>query len=348
MKECLRTAYGSKVNLDAEARLEAFRAAELLKPHGKTIMEAVHHYLDHINQLALSVRFSALAERIRTEFKRRINANESSERHAETLLETLKKLEARFGDQLVSEIRSKDLQSWLTGLLLATKTRNKHRGYASQIFSLGVDYGYASVNPVSAIKKFKERVSEENGEISVLSAEQTEKLFRAADPQVIPFLTLSFFAGIRRATLERLDWSEVRFDERRVIVPAYKGKNQKRYQVSLSDNAIEWLKPYVQPSGSLLVRATAMNRFSKQLGPSATATRRLMLKAAQAAGIGLPDNAGRHTFISMHVARYESLDKTALEANTSVEKIKDNYLNLVTREDAERYWVIRPGLLVTQ
>jgi hypothetical protein len=32
-----RDAYGSKVNLDSEARLEAYRAAELLRPHGKTI-----------------------------------------------------------------------------------------------------------------------------------------------------------------------------------------------------------------------------------------------------------------------------------------------------------------------
>jgi integrase len=193
-------------------------------------------------------------------------------------------------------------------------------------------------------RSFNERVSEENSEISILSAEQTERLFRAAKPEVIPFLTLSFFAGIRRATLERLDWSDVRFEEKRVIVPAHKGKNQKRYQVNLSENAVEWLKPHVRPSGSLLVCATATNRFSKEIGkPSETATRRLMLKAGEDAGLALPDNAGRHTFISMQVAHCESMDKTALEADTSPEKIKSNYLDLVTKKDAKRYWEIRPG-----
>jgi hypothetical protein len=49
------------------------------------------------------------------------------------------------------------------------------------------------------------------------------------------------------------------------------------------------------------------------------------------------DNAGRHTFISMHVAHCESMDKTALEANTSPEKIKSNYLDLVTKKDAKRF-----------
>jgi hypothetical protein len=45
----------------------------------------------------------------------------------------------------------------------------------------------------------------------------------------------------------------------------------------------------------------------------------------------------------MHVAHCESMDKTALEADTSPEKIKSNYLDLVTKKDAKRYWEIRPG-----
>ena len=74
---------------------------------------------------------------------------------------------------------------------------------------------------------------------------------RAADQAVIPFLTLSFFCGVRIATLERLSWVDVKFEERRVIVPRNKGKNQKRYPVTLSENALEWLRPYVRKSGSL-------------------------------------------------------------------------------------------------
>jgi hypothetical protein len=44
----------------------------------------------------------------------------------------------------------------------------------------------------------------------------------------------------------------------------------------------------------------------------------------------------------MHVAHYESIDKTALEADTSATIIKKNYFDIVTREDAARYWAIRP------
>ncbi len=44
----------------------------------------------------------------------------------------------------------------------------------------------------------------------------------------------------------------------------------------------------------------------------------------------------------MHVAHYESIDKTALEADNSAAIIKKDYLDIVTREDAEKYWAIRP------
>jgi integrase len=338
-----RDAYGSKVNLDSEARLEAFRAAQLLEGSGKSILDAVRFYLEHQKRVSVPGPFSELAAKVRAEFKRRLEKNEVSDRHSESLNETLKKLEARFGDQVVSEINTEEIREWLIGLPLATKTRNKHRGYAGQVFNLAVDYGYLPANPVSKIKRFNKR-STEDDEISILSAAETERLFRAADPAVIPFLTLSFFCGVRVATLERLSWADVKFEERRVIVPRYKGKNQKRYPVTLSENAQEWLRPYVRKSGSLLVPATSINRPGAIFGsPSRTATRKLILAAAQRAEVTLPDNAGRHTFISMHVAAYESLDKTATESDNSPALIKSNYLGIVTREDAKKFWEIRPG-----
>jgi hypothetical protein len=42
------------------------------------------------------------------------------------------------------------------------------------------------------------------------------------------------------------------------------------------------------------------------------------------------------------VAHYESIDKTVLESDNSSEIIKSNYLDIVTREDAAKFWEIRP------
>jgi integrase len=135
----------------------------------------------------------------------------------------------------------------------------------------------------------------------------------------------------------------VKLSEKRVIVPRYAGKNDKRYRVTLSDNLVEWLRPHVIESGPLLAPARATNRAGMLKGkPSQTGTRNRIIAAVRKAGITLPDNAGRHTFISMHVAHHESIDKTALESDNSSEIIKSNYLDIVTREDATRFWAIRP------
>ena len=193
----------------------------------------------------------------------------------------------------------------------------------------------APSNPFKSVKVFKENVTEENGKIHIFTTDETSRLLNAADPRVIPFLALWFFCGIRRATLERLKWTDFQFEESRVVVPGFAGKLQRRYPVTLSENLLAWLRPFMTLEGSIL----ALDRSGK---PNAISTRKLILKAAKKAGLSLPGNVGRHTFISMHAEFHQNLPLTAKEANNSVEIIEQTYLHLVSRADAQRYWTIVP------
>jgi hypothetical protein len=58
---------------------------------------------------------------------------------------------------------------------------------------------------------------------------------------------------------------------------------------------------------------------------------------------GLPHDIMRHTFISMHVAKFKSLGAAALEAGNSERIIRRHYLNMVSEAEAERFWGIRPA-----
>jgi integrase len=196
------------VALSSVDRMRASNAADRLKPFGKTLDDAVNFYSEHLKRQFSSVPFSEFALQVRTEFIRRLAENEASVRHAESFENALRKLEGRFASRLVSEISVKDIRDWLTGMPLAAKARNKVRGYARQIFGLAVDYGHATVNPVIGTKKFRERSSEENGEISILSAEETARVFAAADPEILPFsrvvvLCRDTASDARTARLER-------------------------------------------------------------------------------------------------------------------------------------------------
>jgi hypothetical protein len=158
-------------------------------------------YTRHLDLTAKSVPMSVLIARLREEFRRRLNANETSKRYAESMEDALRKLEAVFGDRIVSAITAGEIKDWLFGLRSATKTRNNLRGYTHRVFKFATDLGYCESNPVKVIEKFYQRASK-NQKISVLTAGDTEKLLYAADPEIIPFLTISFCAGVRRATLD--------------------------------------------------------------------------------------------------------------------------------------------------
>jgi hypothetical protein len=51
----------------------------------------------------------------------------------------------------------------------------------------------------------------------------------------------------------------------------------------------------------------------------------------------------RHTFISMHVAKFKSVGGAALEAGNSERIIQRHYLNMVSQSDAEAFWGISPA-----
>jgi hypothetical protein len=330
------------VALSAIDRVRAANGIERLTPHNKTLDDAVNFYLAHLKKSTSSVPFSVLATEVRAEFKRRVQMNEIGDKSRAKVEITLKKLESLFRDKRVSEINQQTIHKWLETIPLAARTRNHLLGYTRQIFDLAKDNGHISVNPVVGLKRFRVRSSKEKSDYQILSANQTERLLLVADPEVIPFLALWFFAGIRRATLERLDWSMVEIASKRVLVPAWAGKNDEPYPVTLQDNLIEWLKPHVKHCGSLLVPATANRCFGK---PSTDATRDRILRASADAFLTLPDNAGRHTFISMHFARWQNLALTATEANNSPAIIMRHYRHLVKDpKDPKRYWQIRPIL----
>ena len=167
--------------------------------------------------------------------KKDFESNELDLRNYEKIVLTLKRLESAFGDRILCEITTDEIRDWIRGLrlrggedaaLLAGKTRNVIRGYVRLIFNRAIDMHLTKTNPVLGIKKFREHYNETE-EIGVITADQAETLLRTVDPEAIPFLAVWLFTGIRRATIEKMDWSQIPITGRRIKVPRYIGKNRR-------------------------------------------------------------------------------------------------------------------------
>ena len=299
----------------------AQNAVEELKPFGRTIADAVDHYVSHLRASERSIAVAALVPQLIDAKK----ADGMSKRYIEDLRSRLPRFANAFGEQMVATITAKQIDTWLRALQVGATTRNNFRRALVMMFNHAIALGYATSNPAAKTAKAKV-VDSPPG---ILTVQQTARLVEAASPELLPYIAIGAFAGLRRAELERLDWSDVHFDADLIEVTAKKSKTARRRFVRMQPNLGEWLIPVRKHSGKV-----TPDNFPKQLDA-----------VREAAGITeWPDNALRHSFASYHLAHFKDAAALALEmGHTDSGMIFNHYRELVKPKEAERYWNIKPA-----
>jgi integrase len=301
-------------------RVMAQNAVELLKPFGKTITDAVEHYLAH---LKASER-SCTAVQLVKELVAAKQNDGASQRHLDDLRSRLNIFADKFDGQPVATITSAEIDDWLRSLPVSAVTRNHYRRLIVLAFNFAVQRGYAKENAAERTAKARER----GGDIGILTVTEAARLLESATPEVLPYIAIGLFAGLRRAEIERLDWSEIDFESGLIEVTAEKAKAARRRLVTMQPNLREWLLPIRKHRGRII-----SENFRKQFE-----------QARVAAGIlKWPDNALRHSFASYHLALFKNASSTALELGHHDTRVTfAHYRELVKPKEAERYWKIRP------
>jgi integrase len=212
-----------------------------------------------------------------------------------------------------------------TGKRLAATTRNNFRRVLIVAFNFARERGYSAGNP--AEKSARAKVIE--SAIGILTVEQTARLLESAAPELVPYIAIGAFAGLRRAELERLDWREVDLQAGLIEVTAKKAKSARRRFVRIKPNLAKWLQPYQQLSGNV----------------TPPEYRELLDAARGSAGIEQwPHNALRHSFASYHLAQFKDAAALALElGHTNSNLVFQHYRQLVAPKQATRYWKIAPA-----
>jgi integrase len=302
-------------------REEAAECVERLSRHGKTLTDATDFLVAHLKASERSITAAELVPQL-------IKAKEAdgmSKRYIEDLRSRLPRFAEKFDGQMIATITATEIDNWLRALPVGPTTRNNFRRMLVMMFNHAIANGYATSNPAENTAKAKV-VDSAPG---ILTVQQTARLLEAASPEVLPYVAIGAFAGLRRAELERLDWSDVHFDADLIEVTAQKSKTARRRFVKMQSNLIKWLLP--------------VRKHSDKVTPDNLPKR---LEAARAAaGITVwPDNALRHSFASYHLAHFKDAAALALEmGHTDSGMIFNHYRQLVRPKEAERYWNIRPA-----
>jgi integrase len=302
-------------------RVMASQAAATLSPFGKTILDAVNFYLPHLQASNRTCTINALVDEL-IEAKK---ADGASERYLGDLRSRLGQFTAGFDGKNVSEFTSSEIDHWLRSLGVASTTRNNFRRVLIVAFNFAVDRGYCITNPAKKSAKAKE-ITKAPG---ILNVGQAARLLESASADVLPYIAIGLFAGLRRAEIERLDWSEIDFDSGLIEVTAQNSKTAERRHVTMQPNLREWLLPLRKHKGNVTSGETLRKGFDE---------------ARVAAGIiDWPDNALRHSFASYHMAHFRNAAETALQLGHIDSRITfRHYRELVKPKEAERYWNIKP------
>jgi integrase len=297
-------------------------AVEALKPFGKTITDAVDHYLVHLK----ASEKSCSAEQLVKELLKAKLADGVGERHLSDLDYRLGYFAEEFDGKLVAEITSAEIDDWLRSLEVGPQTRNHYRAAGFAAFAFAVRHGYALANPVVGAAKAKVI----RGRPGILTVGQASSLLVNAPKELVPYFAIGLFAGLRRAELERLDWSEVDFESNLIEVTSEKAKMGMRRLVTIQPNLREWLQSYRKLKGSV----TPLEKF-----------RELFTQAREDAGITKwPENGLRHSFASYHLAHFKNAASTALELGHHDSRVTfAHYRELVKPKEAARYWTLRPA-----
>ncbi len=292
-----------------------------LAERGRTIKDATEHFLAHIAATAKSCTVSELVAKL-------IAAKQTdgaSERYLSDLRSRLTRFADDLNGQVVATITSAQIDDWLRALPVGPVTRNNFRRVLIVAFNFALQRGYATSNPAANTAQAKSR----NESPGILTVSETARLLENATPDLLPYLAIGAFAGLRRAELERLDWQELNFEDGLIEVTARKAKTARRRFVRMQPNLREWLLPLRQHKGGVV----------------GDDFRTLFDAARAAAGIvEWPDNALRHGFASYHLAHFKDSAALALEmGHTDSEMIFNHYRQLVRPREADRYWNIRPS-----
>jgi integrase len=245
----------------------------------------------------------------------------------------------------IGQVTGPLMEKYLSSLAIARRTKMNHLRLIVGLFKFAVRKKYLAKDALDELDAV-EKLDAELTEIEIFSPLELRGMLAAARGEIVPWLAIAAFAGLRHAELQRLDWSEVNLAERHIEVPAVKSKTASRRLVPMPDNLFAWLEPYRRETGPV----TGFANMAKQIAWLISDMNEALKKQAVEAGHDPKNvrkfvwkrNALRHSFISYRLAVLKDVAAVALEAGNSPTMIFRNYRALVTENEGKAWFSIAP------
>lgn len=242
---------------------------------------------------------------------------------------TLKRFVEDHGAYQLASLNAHRIETWLNQFSNPS-TRNTHRKRLVTLWRWARKSGFLPRDAQTAAEQ-TERAREEAPDVQLISAADFSailNLIAEKHPHYLPAVVLAGFCGLRRIEIRGQRWEDVLVDRRLVRVTTAKRGTPARRLVPLCDAAALWLERVKQDIGPINAGNTWQMDRIRDIG--------------RTAGIRLPPNCFRNSFISNRVAVTENVDQVAIEAGNSRIIIFRHYRELVTKEEGTLWFSKAP------
>jgi len=320
----------SILSLKAEAGADYCRAAQLLKPCGVSLELAAAQFAEAYKilgglSLIEAAKQAAKANRgvkpnvtfgeAVDELLKDRELNGVSAKYLYNLKRMLHRFTGVFQETRLASLDGPMIKSFLDGLdcrrghvPVTARTRNNYRAAIGVVFEFCKFKKYLAKDheSIEHIAEYKETPKP----TEIYTPAEIEMLLTnaaAGYPELVPFLAIGAFAGIRHEEIVRLDWKDVSLAGGHITVQAGNAKTAARRMVPIAENLARWLTEFAKPCGAICYRRNMAEPLSRFVGS----------KSIRKTGFVWKRNALRHSFISYRLAEINDMSRAALEAGDS-------------------------------
>jgi integrase len=333
--------------LGDDLKREAYDAQELLKPYGKSLIDAARFYRAHLEATAKSESLG----QAKAEFVAAMEKAGKSARYVGELKHRVDLFTRSQPDRLCAEVSTREIAQWLSAAQVSNTTRNNNRRVLSTFFSWCARMGYCPDNPVAKVDRSK---NESNG-IGIYTPAEMAKILHAAavwDPakmdgkpwfgtkgdnrDILANMAICGFAGLRQAEFERLSWAQIKIDRNVIDLSAAITKTAARRIVKIRPVLQAWFENI----GSFGMGLVCQPNFSTRI-------RAFRAHLAKQHNLEWRHNALRHSFASYLMEEVQNPGEVSLQlGHGDAGVVFHHYRELVTAEDTKEYWNLNPNLVL--
>lgn len=310
---------------------EFVNAAKHLPP-GVTMREAVNFYLKR--------NPTCFPRRTVTDVVEELLQAKQKAGRSELHLCDLESRLGRFGEAFqmnIGEVTGQMIEKYLNGMAVCGRTKANHLGHITALFNFAIRRKFLPKDALDEVKAV-ERPEEAPSEIHIFTVEEMSELLSTARHEMIPWLAIGAFAGLRTAEINRLDWSEIHLADGHIEIKAKKSKTASRRNAPLPANLAAWLGPYANRTGPVTPFANMVNQVNWLVGD----VNKLRKQRGNKTVMRWKHNGLRHSFASYRTALINDVARVALECGNTPQMIFGNYRQVVTEASAKKWFAISP------